>query len=170
MNEVILYLNVIKSVSSDIGVPSKRVGWQCGYQSTSGWRLAFNDLSYVEFPVHFLCQHIAKMVPSQLKLFGSVTIDLKYKKRGIKLNSPHFMKLNSLFMGRTGRPEGRKYFGPNPPMTNFATKDLFCDYCDFCCWQPFGLYAQKIPVELVDLESVEMCDQTKSDIFWWWSI
>ena len=33
------------------------------------------------------------------------------------------MKLNSLFTGRIGRPEGRKkILGPNPPMTNFVTK------------------------------------------------
>ena len=38
----------------------------------------------------------------------------KTKTQWIKCNSPHSMKVNSLFTGRIGRPEGRKFFGSQP--------------------------------------------------------
>ena len=57
------------------------------------------------------------------------------------------MKLNSLFTGRIGRPEGRKFLGSQPTIDEFCHKkkhfvtiEIFYIYC----WQPFGLYAQQI--------------------------
>ena len=74
------------------------------------------------------------------------------------------MKLNSLFTGRIGRPEGRKIFGSQP------THDEFCHKKNPILWllrffdmllATLWALCTRNPLELVDRESVEICDRTQ---------
>ena len=78
------------------------------------------------------------------------------------------MKLNSLFTGRIGRPEGRKFFGSQP------THDEFCHKKNPILWLLRFFYmllatlwalCTRNPLELVDRESVEICDRTQKWYF-----
>ena len=78
------------------------------------------------------------------------------------------MKLNSLFTGRIGRPGGRKFFGSQP------THDEFCHKKTPILWLLRFFYmllatlwalCTRNPLELVDRESVEICDQTQKWYF-----
>ena len=78
------------------------------------------------------------------------------------------MKLNSLFTGRIGRPEGRKFFGSQP------THDEFCHKKNPIWWLLRFFYmllatlwalCTRNPLELVDRESVEICDRTQKWYF-----
>ena len=78
------------------------------------------------------------------------------------------MKLNSLFTGRIGRPKGRNFFGSQP------TRDEFCHKKNPILWllrffdmllATLWALCTKNPLELVDLESVEICDRTQNWYF-----
>ena len=78
------------------------------------------------------------------------------------------MKLNSLFTGRIGRPEGRKFFGSQP------THNEFCHKKNPILWLLIFFYmllatlwalCTRNPLELVDRESVEICDRTQKWYF-----
>ena len=91
----------------------------------------------------------------------------KTKTRWTKCNSPHKMKL-SFFTGRIGRPEGRNIFKFQPTHDEFCHKRTLCDYWDFLyvVGNHLGPMHNTInPLELVDRESVEICDQTQKWIF-----
>ena len=78
------------------------------------------------------------------------------------------MKLNSLFTGRIGRPEGRKFFGSQPTHDEFCHKKTpilwllsFFDMLLATLW----VLCTRNPLELVDRESVEICDRTQKWYF-----
>ena len=78
------------------------------------------------------------------------------------------MKLNSLFTGRIGRPEGRKNFGSQPTHDEFCHKKTpilwllrFFDMLLATLWA----LCTRNPLELVDRESVEICDRTQKWYF-----
>ena len=76
------------------------------------------------------------------------------------------MKLNSLLTGRIGKPECRKFLGSQPTHDEFCHKKTFCDYWDFLMLLATVWALCTInPLELVDRESVEICDQTQKWCF-----
>ena len=62
-------------------------------------------------------------------------------------NSFHLSKVDRSFIGPIGTAESQKFLGAQHTSKEFSHKKTsFCDYWDFfiCCWQHFGLYAQKV--------------------------
>ena len=123
------------------------------------------------------------MVPWHLKLFGSATIvheticschtRFERQKHGEE-NAIACIRWNSIVFLRdeSGGPKVENFGGPNPPMTNFVTKNLilwllrFFDMLLATIWALCTIN----PLELVDRESVEICDHTQKWFFLWWSI
>ena len=73
---------------------------------------------------------------------------MKDKTRQFICNSFHLSKVNASFIGLVGTAESRKFLGAQHTSKEFSHKKTsFCDFWDFfiCCWQHFGLYAQKVP-------------------------
>ena len=71
----------------------------------------------------------------------------KTKTRQFTCNRFHLSKVDGSFMGLVGTAESRTILGAQHTSKEFShKKNSFCDYWDFfiCCWQHFGLYAQKV--------------------------
>ena len=71
----------------------------------------------------------------------------KTKTRQFICISFHLSKVDGPFIGLVGTAESRTFLGGQHTSKEFSHKKTsFCDYWDFfiCCWQHFGLYAQKV--------------------------